>query len=274
MTAFPTLALAGLLASGLAARPATAQTAAPTAGRLHYETTQRVDQDKVKITMMDRNGQEIKTDGPGSTIELPSSISAQKTLVFKGQYAREEQSRTFQMAGGNINMTPGRAAGSPARDVAPPLTEAQYLDLSARTATAVTTTAGTAYATPAVPVPAPPAGWQDLPQTRKIAGYLCHKATAPLKKETYTLWVTTELPFAYCPVRELTPTRGVVLALSSDHEEYTATKLTAEPVAEAEVRPSPQARPITEAELKELRAKAKADYQQRLLERYAAPAQR
>jgi GLPGLI family protein len=261
--------LAGCLASHLA--PAQAPAAA---GRLLYETTRRVDQNKVKITMLDSNGQELKTDGPGSTIELPSSISAQQTLVFSGSYAKEERAATFQMAGGNINITPGKPTGAATRATPPPTAETQYFDLAARTTTPVTTIAGTAYAAPTTPVPAPPAGWQDLPQTRKIAGYLCHKATVSFRKEIYTLWVTTELPFAYSPVRELTPARGVVLALSSDQEEYTATRLTAEPVAEAEVRPSPQARPVAEAELKELRAKAQADFRQRMLEQYAGSPQR
>ena len=73
-------------------------------------------------------------------------------------------------------------------------------------------------------------------------------------------------------MRELTPTQGVVLALSSDQEEYTATKLTAEGRwLRPTVRPSPQAQPVTEAELKELRAKAQADQRQRLMEQLAGP---
>lgn len=274
MTIFFRVALASGLAGCLASHPATAQSAAPATGRLHYETTQRVDQDKVKITMLDPSGQEIKTDGPGTTIELPSSISAEQSLVFSGGYAREERAATFQLAGGNINITPNKSAGPAPRQQAPPLTETRYFNLAARTTTTVTTSNGTSYAAPTTPVPAPPPGWQDLPQTRKIAGFLCHKATVPFKKQTYTLWVTTELPFAYSPVRELTPTRGVVLALSSDQEEFTATKLTPEPVADADVRPSPQARPVTEAELQELRAKAQADLRQRLMEQYSGPPQR
>lgn len=151
--------------------------------------------------------------------------------------------------------------------------DTKYLNLADRTVTTVTTltSTNTEYVTPAAPIPTPPAGWQDLPQTKRIAGYLCHKAMVPFRKETYTLWVTTELPFTYSPVRELTPTRGVVLALSSDQEEYTATRLTPEAVPEAAVRPSPQARPITEAELKELRARANADQRQRLMEQMASP---
>jgi GLPGLI family protein len=268
------LLLAGALAASWPYLPAAAQTPAPVAGRLRYEIAQRVNQNTVKITMFDPNGQEIKTDGPGSTIELPTSLSAEKSLLYSGAYAKEESAQGFQMAGGNISVTPDKTARSPARNVTAPLAEAQYLDLATRTATTVTTVTAinTEYISPAVPIPTPPAGWQDLPQTKRIAGYLCHKATVPFKKETYTLWVTTELPFSYSPVRELTPAHGVVLALSSDQEAYTATKLTPEPVPETAVRPSPQAQPITEAALKELRAKAQADQRQRLMEQYSGGA--
>jgi len=272
MSTFLWLALAGTLAGSLPTPLTTAQTTAPTAGRLRYETTQRVDKDRVKITMLDPNGQEIKTDGPGSTVELPSSMSAVRTLVFSGHYAMEEQPQHMQLAGGNINMLPSKNPVATTRTTAAVDTEAQYFDFVAGTVTTVATIGGSVYALPPHAAPTPPTGWQDLPQTKKIAGYLCHKATVPFRRETYTLWVTTELPFTYSPVRELTPVRGVVLALSSDQEEYLATKLTAEPVAEAAVRPSPQAQPITEAALHELRAKAQADKRQQVLEQFASPA--
>ena len=264
MPVFSRITLAGLLAGALSG-PAAAQTAAPPAGRLQYEATQRVDQQKVKITMLDPSGQEIKTDGPGSTVELPTALSAQQSLIYSGNFAQEERARNIQPMGGNITVAPPAGRPTP-RALPPAVLETRYFDLAARTTTTVATIGGTAYVTPAAPIPTPPAGWQDLPQTRRIAGYLCHKATVPFKKETYTLWVTTELPFTYSPVRELTPKRGVVLALRSDQEEYLATKLTAEAVPEAAVRPGPAARPVAEAELRELRAQAQADQRQRLLE--------
>ncbi|MGI4832825.1 MAG: hypothetical protein ACRYFK_05120 [Janthinobacterium lividum] len=271
------LALATTFFAALAARPVAAQapiqSPAPRAGRLHYEFTQRVDQQQVKVRMFDNNGQEIKTDGPGTTIELPTALSGQKSLVFSGSLGREERASNVQMAGGNISVTPSKAAAT-TRTQPPAVVETPYFDLANRTVIHQTTVAGTSYALPSQPLPAPPSGWRDWPQTRKIAGLQCHKATAPYRRETYTLWVTTELPFTYSPVPELTPARGVVLALNSDQKEFTATKLTAEPVAEADVRPSPQARPTTEAELKELRAKAQADMRQQMLEQYSGAGQR
>lgn len=274
MNYFCSLAFAGALATSLLGFRAAAQTTPPAAGRLHYEGMRRLDTDKVKITMMTVNGQQVKPEDMEQSIQLPHSVGAEKTLVFSGSYAKEE--RDLKALGGLLGSKSAKAAqpGAPTplpHGVMIPFLETKYLNLTARTVTSVTTLTSnnTTYLTPAQPVPAPPAGWQDLPQTKKIASYLCHKVTVPFKKETYTLWVTTELPFTYSPVRELTPTQGVVLALSSDQEEYTATKLTAEPVTDADVRPSPQAQPVTEAELKELRAKASADQHQRVLEQLA-----
>lgn len=274
MKHFFAFALAGALAASTLGPHAAAQTAPPAAGRLHYEGMRRLDAGKVKITMMTENGQQVKPEDMEQTIQLPHSVSSEKTLVFSGAYAKEE--RDLKALGGPL-LPKNAKAGQPGaptplpKGVLIPFLETRYLNLADRTVTSVTTltSTNTEYAAPAQPIPAPPAGWQDLSQTKRIAGYLCHKATVPFRKETYTLWVTTELPFAYSPVRELTPTQGVVLALSSDQEEYTATKLLAEPVAEADVRPSSQAKLVTEAELKELRAKAQADQHQRVLEQMA-----
>lgn len=274
MKHFFAFALAGALATSLLGPRAAAQTAPPAAGRLHYEGMRRIDAGKVKITMMTENGQQVKPEDMEQSIQLPHSVSSEKTLVFSGAYAKEE--RDLKALGGPLLSKNAQASqpGAPTplpRGVIIPFLETKYLNLADRTAASVTTltSTNTEYLTPAQPVPAPPAGWQDLPPTKRIAGYLCHKVTVPFKQETYTLWVTTELPFAYSPVRELTPLKGVVLALSSDQEEYTATKLTVEAVAEATVRPSPQAQPVTEAALKELRAKAQADQHQRVLEQMA-----
>jgi len=268
-------ALVSTLVTSVLGSRAAAQATPPATGRLHYEGMHRLDTDKVKITMMTMNGQPVKPEDLAQSIQLPPSVGAEKTLVFSGSYAKE--ARDLQVLGTPLagGRPPANQPGAPtplSKGVLLPFLETSYLNLADRTATTVTTLPSTnqAYLTPAQPVPAPPAGWQDLPQTKKIAGYLCHKVTVPFKKETYTLWVTTELPFAYSPVRELTPTKGVVLALSSDQEAYTATRLTTEPVAEADVRPSAQAQPVTEAALQKLRAKAQADQRQRLLEQLAS----
>jgi hypothetical protein len=281
MTYFFHLALAGTLASSLFSAAAQAQSAAPDAGRLRYEGAQHLDQASANITMLDGNGQEIKLGGADSPVELPNALNFGLSLLYSGAYAKEvPEQRAIALGGGGFAMPGpppaggGARRGTPPPPSAPPAVDTQFLDLAGRTATTVTTIGHLAYAAPAVPVPTPPPGWHELPQTRKIAGYLCHKATVPFHKQTYTLWVTTELPFTYSPVRELTPARGVVLALRSDEQEFTATRLTAEPVAEAAVRPSPQAQPVTAAALADLRAKAQADARQRLMEQLASPTTR
>lgn len=271
MSACLPIALLGALAGCLLAPPAAAQPTPPAAGRLRYEATRRVEANQVKITSVTQNGQPVDMSAADLKLLLPETTSFVKTLVFSGDYAREEREHAGFVAG-----TGAKAPGpAPQPGVRVSSTEAQYLNLAERTVATVATIAEAQYLSPTKPVPAPPAGWQELPQqTRKIAGYLCHKVTVPFKKETYTLWVTTGLPFTYSPVRALTPTRGVVLALSSNQEEYIATKLTPEPVPEADVRPALQARPVSEADLQELRAKAAADLRQRTMEQYTSAPQR
>ena len=269
MKKLPFLALCGLLAATLC-HPLAAQPAAPAAGRLTYEATSRIDMSKAQVMGLSSGGQAtdlsaagIQIQGPdGAMLDLPRTRSYHQYLVFRGTQAREER----EQAGAQVLMMGGSGAAMP--KVAPPYTEQQYLDLTRQTRTTVTTIDGTAYALPTQPAPAPPTDWQDLPQTKKIAGYTCHKATATYQQRPYTLWVTTQLPFTYSPVHELTPTRGVVLALSSDQQQYTATRLAAEPVTDAAVRPAPTAKPIAEAELRELRTQAQAAMQQRIMEQF------
>jgi GLPGLI family protein len=113
---------------------------------------------------------------------------------------------------------------------------------------------------------AAPTGWNISSQTKKIAGYTCRKATVPYKKETYTVWFTTDLPFSYSPVRDLTPEKGVVLALESEQEQYRAAKVDLKPVPATEVQPVATAQKVTPTELKDLREKALADFRQKMME--------
>lgn len=253
--------------------PADQHSIVPSAGRLHYETTRRVDQFQAKVTMLDPNGQEIKTDGPSSTVELPNTMSSTLDLLFNGNYAKEEQSGNLQLAGGNVTLMPNSAKKKSTTSSQPVFpTDNKYFDFATRTSTTVTSIAGVDYISPALPTPNPPSNWQDLPQTKKIAGYVCHKATALLDKESCTLWVTTELPFTYSPIPGLTPAQGVVLMISSDKQEFKATKLITDVIAEASVRPNSKAKPITKVELDELRAKSQADMRQRMMDQYTSPA--
>ncbi|MBF9140663.1 GLPGLI family protein [Hymenobacter properus] len=253
---FLTLTL-GLLATGAAL--------AQTSGRISYEATQRVDLSKVHIVI---NGQQVKPGSPDFPADIPETRSFGLNLSFAGPAGKEEREgggmtmRTVTMNGD------GPAAAPQMTNFARPFEEATYLDLANRATTTVLTVkkddASTTYRADA-PVPAP-TGWNLTGQTKKIAGYTCRKATVPYKKETYTVWYTTDLPFTYSPVRELTPDKGVVLALESEQEQYRAAKVDLKPVPAAEVQPVATAQKVTPAELKDLREKTLADFRQKMME--------
>ncbi|MCC3153936.1 GLPGLI family protein [Hymenobacter sp. BT770] len=249
----------GLLAAGTAL--------AQTSGRINYEATQRVDLSQMRIVI---NGQAIKPGSPDFPTDIPETRSFGLNLTFAGTAAKEEREgggmtmRTVSMNGNGE----GPASAPKVTNFARPFEEATYLDLANRTTTTVLTVkkdnSPTTYRSDA-PI-APPANWTVTTQTKKIAGYTCRKATVPYKKETYTVWFTTDLPFTYSPVRDLTPEKGVVLALESDQEQYRAAKVELKAVPEAEVKPSATAQKVTPAELKEMREKAMADFRQRMME--------
>ncbi|MBF9223602.1 GLPGLI family protein [Hymenobacter ruricola] len=245
----------GLLAAGAAP--------AQTSGHIRYEATQRVDLSQVRIII---NGQQIKPGSPDFPTDIPETRSFGLTLSFAGNAAKEER----ENAGMVIRTVEGGPGGGVPQqmNIPRPIQEATYLDLANRATTTVLTVkqdnAATTYRADA-PIPAP-ANWTLTAQTKKIAGYTCRKATVPYKKETYTVWYTTDLPFSYSPVRDLTPDKGVVLALESEQEQFQATKVDLKPVPEAEVQPSATARKVTPAELKDAREKALADFRQKMME--------
>jgi len=247
--------LGGLLAASY--------TQAQNAGRLQYEVTQRMDPSQVRIVV---DGQVVKPGSPDFPTDLPDSRSSKLTLTFAGDYAKEEVERPMTRT-----VMRGPNSAPEVSQVARPFSEATYLNLGARSSSTVlsvkdaATAATTTYRADEA-LPAPPTGWQLGTQTKKIAGYTCRKATVTYKKLPYTLWVTTDLPFTYSPVKDLMPAKGVVLALESEQEQYQATKVNLQPVPEAEVRPSGEARQVTAAELRDLREKTMADMRQRMME--------
>jgi len=248
-----------LLASAGLCTATAAQT--PTAGRIQYEVAQRVDPSQMRIVI---NGQQVKPGSPDFPTDLPDTRNFALTLRFAGDYAKEEREtgavRVFAGAPGAVPQT---------TNLGRPFEEAAYVDQRNRTVAAVVSLPeGGATKTYRADTPfSQPSGWQETTQTKKIAGYTCHKATVPYQKDTYTVWYTTELPFTYSPVRELLPARGVVLGLESQREQYRATKVEAQPVAEADVRPTATAEVVTAAQLNDLREKARANFRQRLMDR-------
>ena len=241
----------------------TTPTLAQTSGRIQYEVTKRIDPSTIRVVV---DGEVVKPGSPNYPSDIPETRTTGLMLAFAGSYAKETREsgalRTMTTA------TDG-AAGVPQTTVLKsPFEETTYVDLPGRAVATVLTVskdnATTAYRSNAPFVA--PSGWTLTHQTRKIAGYTCRKATALYQRETYTIWFTTDLPFTYSPVRELMPDKGVVLQLESEKEQYQATKIDLKAVAEAEVRPLETAQTVTPAELKDLRAKAQADFRQRLME--------
>ena len=108
--------------------------------------------------------------------------------------------------------------------------------------------------------------WVATDKTKKIAGYVCHKATATHRKMPYTIWYTTDLPFTYSPVADLTPPQGVVLLIESDNESYKATGVSMEAVAASAVQPPADAKTVTSEEMEQLRRKGMADFRQKMMQ--------
>jgi len=279
-----------LLTTLLATSVALAQTP-PTAGKITYEGMRRVDLSQVRMVI---NGQEVRPGSPGvpdAPEGMPEVISFTQKLVFSGTMAKEERDRPQNMM---ISRTmgggPGGGGGVPRETrMTPPFEQTTFLDLANRQRIDVMTitkdSVKTTYRTER-PMPKPE-NWQPSDKTRKIAGYLCHKATAtarlarptmggrpadasvtapaPGEAETYTVWYTTDLPFTYSPVAALTPERGVVLQIESDNESFKATSVSAEAVADSAVQPPADAKAISSDEMNELRRKSMATFRQRMM---------
>ncbi|TLM90994.1 GLPGLI family protein [Hymenobacter jeollabukensis] len=246
---------------------------AQAAGRISYEATRRIDPSQLRVVI---NGQELRPGSPDFPADIPDVRTFAQTLSFAGDYAKETQEGGGMMIRTTVDGPggpggPGGGRAPQTTNLGRPFEETTYLNLKDRTAATVLAVKKddktTEYRADA-PI-AKTEGWQLTEQTRKIAGYTCRKATVPFRKETYTVWVTTELPFTYSPIRELTPDKGVVLAVEGANEQFRASKVDLKAaVAEAEVRPGAQAQKVSPEELKDLRDKARADFRQRAMESF------
>ncbi len=274
---------------------AQAQTVTPISGKISYEVTQRTDPSQAQIII---NGQQVK---PGSTLpdgsrlpELPDVITFGQTLTFANGLAHEQRDRRN---GGGMMIT--RIEGGPgggdrpggdrpggerlggngqgggqnrSRNFRRPIENETFVDGLNRQLAQITTIHKDSLTTEVyrlnAPMPAQPDGWKDSDKTKKIAGFSCQKATCSIKDVTYTIWYTTELPFTYSPKLDLTPTKGVVLQIESDESSYKATKFEAQPIANADVSPTPTAKVVTADELDAIRKKAMADFRQRMLQQF------
>ncbi|WP_460976000.1 GLPGLI family protein [Spirosoma knui] len=271
------------------------------AGKITYEGMRRIDFSQMRMVI---NGQEVRPGSPGAPEPpegMPDVMSFTQKLVFSGAMAKEERDRPQNMmirrtfGGGADGPGGGDRAGQPREmRMTPPFEQTTFLDLANRTTIDVLTmkkdSSTQVYRTER---PMPKAeGWQLSDKTKKIAGYVCRKATAtyrPMRRmmgggpgaapaerndaaqsgpaETYTVWYTTDLPFTYSPVAGLTPEKGVVLQIESDNESFKATGVLMEAVPETAVQPPKDAKVVSSDEMNELRRKAMATFRQRMMNR-------
>jgi len=260
-----------LIQSLFLAAVTSASALAQSAGQINYEAMVKLDPSQIRIVI---NGQAVSPGDPNFPADIPDSRSFELKLQFAGNYGKEINEGANMMVrrfvGGPGGPEGGPALGGPGQavNISRPFDEQTYLDLSGRNLISVLsikegeTTKSYRSEKPI----AAASNWQYSDQTKKIAGYVCRKATATLKNETVTLWVTTDLPFTYSPVRELMPDKGVVLALESPRQAFRATKVdTKATVNEKDLKPSADAQVVSAEQLQDLRQKAQADFRARLM---------
>ena len=246
----------------------------PTSGKITYEGMRQFDASKVRMVV---NGQEVRPGSPGAPDApegMPDVISFTQKLIFSGSMAKEERDRQPNMMrqtrdGASAPSGPG-AADRPVRErrMNAPFDQQTYLDLANRKRIDVLTvrkdsSSQTYRAEKAMPTAT---DWTTTSKTKKIAGYTCQKATALRRKQTYTIWYTTELPFTYSPIADLTPPTGVVLQIESDTESFKATGVSAEAIAANTVQPPADAKAVSEEEMDAMRKKGMADFRQRMMQ--------
>jgi GLPGLI family protein len=240
--------------------PATAQSLS--SGSISYEAMRRIDPSKMKIMI---NGQEVKPGSAEAPPDMPEVRTFSLNLVFSGNYAKEEHDGAAPVIR-RMDVESGSGVSARTTQVEPPFTERKYVDLPAQKYLEVLeikkdgTTKAYCSEEPFRKV----TDWKEAGQTRKIAGYACRKATCPWKGETYTIWYTTDLPFTYSPIKDLTPEKGVVLQLEGNEESFKATRIVSKAVAESEVKPPVQAEAVSQEQLTEIREKAMATFRQQL----------
>lgn len=272
-----------LLVFGLFVASVQAQTAASTSGKITYEGMRQID-----FSQMRGNGpgggSPPGAAEPAEGASAPEVMSFTQKLVFAGTMAKEERDRPQGMmmrrnmgdGGAGANGSGGGDGTRPRRDgqrMRPPFEQTTYLDLANRQRIDVLTVRKDSLSqTYRSEKPMPAAtDWKEDSKTKKIAGYVCHKATAVHRKVPYTIWYTTDLPFTYSPVADLTPPKGVVLLIESDNESYKATNVSMEAVAEASVQPPKEAKAVSTEEMEQIRRKGMADFRQRMMQNMPMP---
>ena len=249
---------------------------APTSGKITYEGMRQIDRSQMRMVV---NGQEVRPGSPGAPDApegMPDVMSFTQKLVFSGTMAKEERDRPQGM---NFRRTEGGPDGAgvpgaggadrprPTR-MALPFEQQTFLDLANRQRIDVLTVkkdSTTQVYRSEKPMP-DATDWTTASKTKKIAGYTCQKATATRRKQPYTIWYTTELPFTYSPVADLTPPKGVVLQIESDIESYKATGVSSEAVPKQPFSRPKKPKSVSAEELEEMRRKGMADFRQKMMQ--------
>lgn len=257
------------------------------AGKITYEGMREID-----FSQMRGNGPGGPPPGASESTEgagAPQVITFTQKLVFAGSMAKEERDRPqggmmfrrnrAEDGGAGQNGPGGGDGNRPWRGgngqrMTPPFDQTTFLDLANRQRIDVMTVRKDSVTSQTYrserPLPAA-TDWREDSKTKKIAGYVCHKATATHRKMPYTIWYTTDLPITYSPVADLTPPKGVVLLIESDNESYKATNVSMEAVAEASVQPPKDAKTVTPEEMEQIRRKGMADFRQRMMQNMPMP---
>ncbi len=280
MIRFSTSRLLALLLTGLCTLAHAQSASTAPSGKITYEGLRRVDMSRIRMSV---NGQEIRP-GSGDVPEgMPDVVSFTQKLIFAGSYAKEERDRTQNPMrpnrAGDANSSPNgaSASGAPAGRADMRMTrmndQETYLDMASRQRISILTVRRDSttqrYRTER---PFPKAeGWEMSDKTKKIAGYVCHKATVTRRNAPYTIWYTTDLPFTYSPIADLTPDKGVVLQIESDDESFKASAVSLEPVNAASLQPPTDVKTISQEELDQIRRKQMADFRQRMMQNGGFP---
>ncbi|MEO6287348.1 MAG: GLPGLI family protein [Dyadobacter sp.] len=250
-----------LLMFFMAALPARSQSS----GQVTYEVTRKLEIHPGGLKFI-INGEVVKPGDANFPTDIPDTRTYGQKVLFAGNFAKENRDEQ-NMVRRTLAHDPLLGGGAPqTKNMGRPFEEQTYVDLAARKVVTMLTIGKEKEAKmyrsekPFQPV----TGWQITDQTKKIAGYLCKKATVPFNKEIYTVWYTTELPVTYSPVYDLTPEAGVVLLIEGSKEQYRATKVNTDAVDMKELQPSADAQKVSPEQLKDLREKAMADFQQEM----------
>jgi GLPGLI family protein len=229
-------------------------------GIIKYEVMEKIDPSKMKLII---NGQEVKPGSMEAPPDLPDVRSYSLHLIFSDGFAKEEQTDNGLVVQ-KFEGTPGGQRAPNKMAPEPPFTEKKYINLSENKYIHLLElkAKGEKNLFQAEESFQKLENWRETSQTKKIAGYVCKKATVEWKGDNYTIWYTTAINFTYSPIKALTPDKGVVLQLEGSNESFKATEVQTKAIAENEVKPAEKAEQVTMEELGQIKERAMATFRQ------------